>query len=92
MNANQLNEMNDFKSIDVSHLKEMVKQYQKAPGSTALGIRVQNNLQGLIWLACDKERQGLTIDVANLNLGIAIPLGFLFALSAVWSCPGLGIA
>jgi hypothetical protein len=67
MNANQLDDMDDFKYIDVSHVKEMVKQYQKAPGSTALGIRVQNNLQGLIWLARDKGRQGLTIDVANLN-------------------------
>ena len=49
MNANQLDDMDDFnfKYIDVSDMKEMVKQYQKAPGSTALGIRVQNNLQGL---------------------------------------------
>ena len=67
MNANQLDDMDDFKYIDVSHVKEMVKQYQKAPGSTALGIRVQNNLQGLIWHAHDRDRRGLTIDVANLN-------------------------
>jgi hypothetical protein len=67
MNANQLEDMDVFKFIDVSHVKEMVKQYQKAPGSTALGIRVQNNLQGLIWHAHDRDRRGLTIDVANLN-------------------------
>jgi len=68
MNANQLVDINDFKTlIDVTNVKEMVKQYQRVAGATALGIRVQNNLQGLIWYARDKERRGLTIDVADLN-------------------------
>ena len=72
MNANQLDEMTDFKTLDVSNVKEMVKQYQRVAGATALGIRVQNNLQGLIWYARDKERRGLTVDVAVLNEDILI--------------------
>ena len=67
MNANQLDDMADFKSLDVSQVKEMVKQYQRVAGATALGIKVQNNLQGLIWYARDRDRRGLTIDVVDLD-------------------------
>jgi murein L,D-transpeptidase YcbB/YkuD len=67
MNANQLVDMTDFKTLYVSNVKEMVKQYQRVAGATALGIRVQNNLQGLMWYARDKDRRGLTVDVAVLN-------------------------
>ena len=67
MLANQLNDIDDFMSLHASQVKEMVKQYQRVAGATPMGIRVQNNLQGLIWYARDRARRGLTIDVANLN-------------------------
>ena len=35
-----------------------------------MGIRVQNNLQGLIWHARDMLRQNNTIDVANLDVDL----------------------
>ena len=67
MLANQLDDIDDFMSLHASQVKEMVKQYQRVAGATPMGIRVQNNLQGLIWYARDKARRSLTIDVANLN-------------------------
>ena len=67
MLANQLNDIDDFMSLHASQVKEMVKQYQRVAGATPMGIRVQNNLQGLIWYARDRARRGLTIDVANLD-------------------------
>jgi hypothetical protein len=47
-NANGITDVEDFAILDTAQVKEMIKQYQKVAGSLAAGIRVQNNLQGLI--------------------------------------------
>ena len=53
MLANQLNDIDDFMSLHASQVKEMVKQYLRVAGAQPMGIKVQNNLQGLIWYARD---------------------------------------
>ena len=67
MNANQLDDIDDFMSLHPLQVKEMVKQYQRVAGATPMGIKAQNNLQGLIWYARDRARRSLTIDVGDLN-------------------------
>ena len=66
-NANGIVSIDDFALLDTAQVKEMIKQYQKVAGSQAAGIRVQNNLQGLIWHARDMKRRGKTIDINNLD-------------------------
>ena len=67
MIANQLDEIDDFMSLHPLQVKEMVKQYQRVAGATPMGIKAQNNLQGLIWYARDRARRSLTINVGDLN-------------------------
>jgi hypothetical protein len=66
-NANGITDVEDFAILDTAQVKEMIKQYQKVTGSLAAGIRVQNNLQGLIWHARDMKRRGKAIDINNLD-------------------------
>ena len=66
-NANGITDIEDFAILDTTQVKEMIKQYQKVAGSLAAGIRVQNNLQGLIWHARDMKRRGKAIDINNLD-------------------------
>ncbi len=67
-NANGIASIDDFASLDTAHVREMIKQYQKMAGSLPAGIKVQNNLQGLIWYARDMKRRNKAIDINNLNL------------------------
>ena len=66
-NANGIFEIEDFASLEMTQVKEMIKQYQKVAGATIAGIRIQNNLQGLIWYARDMERRNLAIDVNDID-------------------------
>jgi len=66
-NANGIYEIEDFAALEPTQVKETIKQYQKAAGSTIAGIRVQNNLQGLIWYARDMERRNQAIDINDID-------------------------
>jgi hypothetical protein len=67
-NANGIVSIDDFALLDTAQVREMIKQYQKMAGSLPAGIKVQNNLQGLIWYARDMKRRNKAIDINNLNL------------------------
>jgi hypothetical protein len=68
-NANGIVSIDDFALLDTAQVREMIKQYQKMAGSLpSAGIKVQNNLQGLIWYARDMKRRNKAIDINNLNL------------------------
>jgi hypothetical protein len=67
-NANGITDIDDFASLETAQVKEMIKQYQKVNGATvAAGIRVQNNLQGLIWHARDMTRRNQAIDINDID-------------------------
>lgn len=68
MNANNIEDMNDFATLHTTQVKEMVKQYQRGAGAAIIGIRAQNNLQGLIWHARDMQRQNRLIDVNDIDV------------------------
>ena len=56
MNANSIENVEDFASLDTSQVREMVKQYQRAHVQGSIGITIQNRLKGLIWWDRDRRR------------------------------------
>ncbi len=68
MNANSIESVEDFASLDTSQVKEMVKIYRQAFAQGNMGITTQNRLKGLIWWARDKRRRGQPIDTTTLDL------------------------
>jgi len=68
MNANSIESVEDFASLDTSQVREMVKIYRQAFAQGNMGITTQNRLKGLIWWARDKRRRGQPIDTTTLDL------------------------